>query len=179
MKLKDPLQFSRWQFYCQSPDGTQIKLPIDSEYAASQEALYGLVFSQFDSFGNEYKTQISLQAAKLNMTYTEYVKKSIEHQICLRNAEEELCWEDGFGDEIHSFLSHVDDMIESAPKILKVVGKAVTSVSTLLATGKAQKNFRGCSTCGGTRTFVAAKNNLGRAGAVNNYVPNTTRRNRI
>lgn len=177
MKIKDPLQFSRWQFFCIAPNGEQIKLPIDSEYAASLSSLHNLVLEQFNSFGNEYKTSIALQAARLNMTYTEYVKVSIEHQICLRNEGENLCWDSGFGDQVHSFFTHLDKSIESASKPLRVVGKILTSAATLVATGKAQKNFRGCSSCGGTRTFSAVQNNLGRAGAVNNYVPNTTRKN--
>lgn len=174
MILKNSSTFSRWQFYCETPDGDELKLPIDSTYAKNQSHLNEIVLAQFEQFGHDYKAQIEITASRLNLGYTTYVHKSIEHQICLRE-DDGMCWEDGFGDDIHSFFKGVDSFVDKAPKAIKVLGQAVTKVMTKMATGKSQPAFKGCATCGGTKTFSVGKNALGRAGAVNNFVPTTLR----
>lgn len=177
MNLKSINTFSRWRFYCEAPDGSELKIPIDDDYSPSLKALQELVFDQFLEFGEDYTTPIEIEAAKLNLGYSAYVLKTIEHQICLRENDPKLCWDNGFGDEIHSALASVDRVIDSSPAIIKEAARSVVKVITRLGTGKAQARFQGCASCGGTKTFSPTHANLGRAGALNNYVPNTLRRN--
>jgi len=177
MNIKNPNEFSRWRFYCEAPDGDEIKLPLDNEYSPNLQSLQEIVFAQFKEFGQEYTTSIEIEAAKLNLGYSVYVKKSIEHQICLRENNPKLCWNNGFGDEIHSTLASVDRAIDSSPAIIKEAARSVVKAMTKLATGSAKPRFQGCTFCGGTKTFAPTQANLGRAGALNNYVPTTLRRN--
>ena len=170
MKIKNPNQFSRWQFFCQAPNGDELKLPIDRDYAGNFQQLYNIVLKQFDSFGKDYKAAVEINAAKVNMTYSPYIKKCIEHQICLRGGPA-LCWEDGFGDTLHTIAATLDDIVDASPAPIRRLGRTVTKAMTKLATGKSAPKFSNCATCGGTRSFMAREQNLGRAGKVNSIVP--------
>jgi hypothetical protein len=173
MILKDKSKFTRWQFWMQDPEGNEFCLPGENEYASSFPALYTLIMDQIKAFPPSYKDLVRHNADKLGMTFSQYIEMSIEHQICKRQPNPlDVCWEGGLGDHIHTLAGKIDAVVDTMPSMFKSMAELATGALTFATTGKAQKRFGSCQTCGGTKTFSPDKNSLGRAGIVNTFVPN-------
>lgn len=168
MYLKKPQFFGQWKFIAIDPSGNEISIPREG-VEKTKEALVHKVFSQLKSFDEatdgRYLEKVRKQAQKHGLELQEYIAKVVEHQVCLRGSPT-LCWDDGFGDTLHSFAMKVDNWVESLP-VGSTAARAAVRVATFIATGKSQRRLSGCSKCGGTRTFSPDANNLGRAGTLN------------
>jgi len=168
MYLKNRMQFSSWEFFLEDPDGNEIRIPEKGKYASSIDQIFHMVMDQIDQFPEEYTDMIRFNAGKLTTPWRSYIKKVIEHQICIRNNRpDELCWNDGFGDKLHSLTKKIDVVIDHLPKFISSAAQMAVRAVTKAATGKSSPRIGGCATCGGTRTFNPGVQNLGRVGKLN------------
>lgn len=176
MKIKNRNNFTKWKFYFKDLEGNEVSFPFSGGYATTIHSLVAEVESQFQVFdektNGEYTKHIRKDAQHLEKSYQEYLEILIEHQICLRHDKNnDLCWDDGLGDRLHHVSKRIDHMIDAFPSPLKKAARAGVKALTALATGKAKERMGSCQTCGGTKTLDPSKNNLGRAGSLNNLVP--------
>lgn len=175
MRLRRPLNYSNWLFFIEDPEGNELRLPATGHFKNKQEAVTHVTsyINHLAESGHvEYKNTIIAGAGRLGISVTEYSGLLIEHQLCLRNkgVESGLCYNSGFGDTLHQIAGKVDTIIAKAPAPIQKAAKAILSrVLPKDNKGKPQVRAGGCSRCGGTRTFTANKNNLGRASNLNKY----------
>lgn len=168
MHVKNKNYFSKWAFTALDPSGKDFRIPREG-YENSLNDLVNKVFSQLKEFdtttNGEYLSKARSQARKHDLELRGYIQKVVEHQVCL-NSPRGACYDDGFGDTLHSFAVKIDSWIDSMGAGKKV-GETIVKVATFLATGKAQRKLSECGRCGGTRKFEAGSDNLGRAGTLN------------
>lgn len=167
MYLKNAQQYGDWRFFMVAPDGKEIVVP-NTGRAGNLFQLTEIVkqqITQFDKVTN-YSEKPKEEAKALGYDWFTYLKKTVEHQICLRSAEG-LCWNDGVGDKLHGFSKEIDKKIDKLPSKIQRVAQSGVKILTKLATGESKPRLGGCRTCGGRRTFSPEGNNLGRAGKLN------------
>jgi len=164
MTIRNPNNFSNWEFFIQAPDGEEVKLKSSTLYK-----LTDLVIQQINVWDSEtpgFSDGARQEARDIGLTWYDYIKYSIQHQICVRRdgVSTGLCWKDKLGSKLLALSHGIDDAIAKAPSIIRKVGEALTQTATLMATGESKKKLSGCSVCGGRKTFQPSKRNLGRAG---------------
>lgn len=158
MWIKNPTTFNQWRFTLVAPNKQDVTL-----VGKNMHDLAGIVIrqiAQWDADGYEYSTKPRQEADSLGVDWYNYICRCIQHQICL-NLPKGSCWS-GVGDNLHYFFKGVDSFIDSLPKPIMSIGRAVTQAMTKMATGTAQKRFGSCRTCGGGRKFQNDAKNLGR-----------------
>jgi hypothetical protein len=163
MWLKNPNNFSQWRFTLVAP--TKDEIVIKGKNLHDLANLVIRQIAQWDGDGYEYSKLPRQEAEKLGLDWYNYITRCIQHQICL-NLPQGSCFS-GRGDDIHSFFGGIDEFINSLPSPAKTIGRAVTKIMTLAATGTAQSTFKGCRTCGGGRKFQNDAKNLGRKELLN------------
>lgn len=129
--------------------------------------LLNVVMSLISAYDNatdgEYSKEQRRLAEREKIDFREYMGKIIEHQLCLRMKDRIGCWNDGYGDKLHSMLTSVDGFIENTPAIMRT---ALTMAVAKITPSKSP-TFGGCASCGGTYAFNPQVDNLGRAGQMN------------
>jgi hypothetical protein len=172
MIVKNKSAFGEWKFFLIHPEnGSELKLPIDRENAQSISEITQIVVAQMTEFdrisGGQYTSKAKEEAASRNISFPAYVNLLIQHQICLKNGGNNICWEGGIGDTIHKMFSKIDGLVAKMPKALQSAAAAVFKA----VTPSGSRTLGGCSSCGGTKTFNPNVNNLGRAGTLNKISP--------
>lgn len=150
-----------------NPEGDEITLPPQG-HMNDIYSLVNIVLSYITMYDNvtdgEYsKRQRELAEAK-DMPFEQYIRKLVEHQMCLRFKSSIPCWSDGAGDDLHSLLSKVDGYVE---KIQSSTIKRFIERSIKKITPSGHKKFSSCQTCGGSQVMNPNINNLGRADRLN------------
>lgn len=169
MTIKDTSKFSSWFFYMIDPyTNGEIRIPAGPTPSGGIHQLVHAVITQMNEFdrvsNNSYSAKARSRAAELNITFEQYMTQVVHHQLCLRNSHiAGLCYSNGIGDSIHELLSGVDKVVDKLPEALKDKVKKVIQKITPSRTS----TLGGCSVCGGTRSFSSKKDNLGRAGRLN------------
>lgn len=165
MRIQNPNQVGAWSFHVKDIEGNDIVIPPYST-SSSIEELLSLVLKYIQEYDNvsngEYsKTQREL-AAKEGMSFEDYMKKLINHQMCLRNRGVIPCWSDGLGDNIHNLFDKVASF-KKAPESTKT---KIQNIISSFVPGFVIKGA-GCASCGGSMVMSPTKDNLGRAGKLN------------
>ncbi len=148
------------------PAGEEITVPQTG--TNTLPSLLNIVMSliaAYDNATNQEYSKVQRELAEAEGTdFREYIGKIIEHQLCLRMVGRVDCWNDGYGDKLHSKLSAVDGFVEYTPPLIrKALQFAVSKI-----TPSRSRSFSGCAACGGTMVFSPELDNLGRAGKWNN-----------
>lgn len=161
------MNVSGWTFSMEDPAGVVFEVPGNPQGANSLEECLGLTMEYIDAYDNatngEYSRNQRSLALDASMDFRSFMRKLIEHQMCLRGKAE--CYQDGLGDKLHNVMTKVDAVVASAPGPLKKVAESIIAAITPSHT----TTLGGCSRCGGTRTFQKNKDNLGRAGRLNRF----------
>jgi hypothetical protein len=163
MWLKNTNTFNNWKFTLLAPNKEEIVLRGKNMHDLANIIIRQI--AQWDADGYEYSKEPRKEAETLGVDWYNYITRNIQHQICLTLPAGQ-CWS-GLGDNLHSFFKGIDSMVASLPSPARSIGRAVTKIMTLAATGKAQPKFGGCRTCGGGRRFQNDTHNLGRKERLN------------
>ena len=166
MRPKNPNNVSSWRFNLVDPEGIELSIPNIGTYN-TRELLFNAVMSYVRVYDEVtkggYTKKAREEAEKWGVSFEVYMRKVIDHQMCLTNRAID-CWSDGLGDDLHKALGKVDGYVKRTPAIVR---KTVQAAIQKLTPSKSA-TFGGCSSCGGSRVFRPYENNLGRAGRMNN-----------
>ena len=159
MTIRNPNNFSNWEFFIQAPDGEEVKLKSSTLYK-----LTDLVIQQINVWDSEtpgFSDGARQEARDIGLTWYDYIKYSIQNQLCVRHngVVTGLCWNDKLGSKLLYYSKSIDSKVESLPKPLKKIAELATQAATLIATGKPEKKLGSCQVCGGRRTFQGSNNN--------------------
>jgi hypothetical protein len=171
MKLKRPLQYGTWAFFIGEDD--EIRVPYEG-FARTRPALVSTVHQTLLKLAEqgrpEFLDRAKEEAALMKMDLNNFLHAAVEHQICVRSANKDICQSSGIGDKIHSFVAKIDDAVlgvQSEPEKETVVAKAYKAVAqsvTEKISGQAKPRLSSCRSCGGSRSFSGQRLNIGRAG---------------
>ena len=165
MRVKNHQEVTAWNFVMITPDGTEQVVPQigTSNLPTLLRIVISLISAYDGATDGEYSKEQRLLAEEEGTEFETYISKVIEHQLCLRMSGRIPCWNDGYGDKLHSKLSAVDGYIENTPALIR---NALTFAVSKITPSKS-RSFGGCSSCGGTFAFNPSVDNLGRAGQMN------------
>lgn len=146
MRLKNRNQTppGGFAFYYENIETKQeIRVPQGDKSANGVSQLTGLVQASLTNNGMEIPPQLAL---------------IVEHQICIRQDNPlTLCFSGGIGDDVHHKVMK---------PLLRSIARGAAKVGAKIVSDAATK-IGGCTGCGGTKTYVQGRNNLGRAGTLN------------
>lgn len=167
MRVANPNKVASWSFQLIDPEGEEITIPSTggmNNLQALKMAVLSHIQVYDNATGEEYSKEQKRLAEEAGKSFEQYIGQLIEHQMCLRFKNQIQCWNEGVGDSIHNALSAVDGYVAKTPEpIRRMVERAISVI-----TPSKSVTFSGCSACGGTHVMNPRKNNLGRAGKLNN-----------
>lgn len=173
MELKDPRHFGQWAFYIGGAEESdnpelevpEIRVPMEG-YFNSKKKLEMSVMTELANLAAQgatgYLDSLREEAASYGKKPKDFLSTLIEHQICVRSRDRNMCWSMGLGDKIHSVTEKVDDLMEKAPAPIKKVYQKVVKIVTPKA--GVLGRVSSCRSCGGGRSMKISRNNRGRSG---------------